>query len=387
MKKVLFRAPVLTMSGYGVHARQVFRWLNGKKNIQLWVQALNWGNTPWMVERSMQNGLVGKVMDRTAPYPKDLDISFQLQLPNEWDPNLAKINIGMTAGVETDKCNVKWVEAINSMDMVIVPSEHAKQTFLNSGLVMKPVHVVPEAFIDEIKEEPDGLDLDFDTDFNFLVFGQLTGNNDATDRKNTYQTLKWLCETFRKDDDVGIVLKTNSGRNNRYDFHRTTKMIEETLRQIRKGDGPPVYLLHGSMNNDEVARLYRHPKIKALVSLTRGEGFGLPILEAAASGLPVIATDWSGHLDFMNKGKFVKIGYDLKPLDQSKIDDNIFVNGARWANPREKSTKNALKKFKQMPDEPMKWAQELSETIREEYSQESIEEKYDKILSEAISEW
>jgi glycosyltransferase involved in cell wall biosynthesis len=339
-----------------------------------------------MVNESMGNGLVGQIMSKTGTAPKGADISIQVQLPNEWDTSLARFNVGVTAGVETDICNKEWIDCINKMDLIIVPSEHVKKTFENSGSVQKKIVVVPEAFIDSIlDDEPPLAKLDkIETDFNFLIYGQLTGNRDTTDRKNTYRTLKWICETFKNDKDVGIVIKTNSARNSAFDRNVTKDTLKRVLGEIRKEGTVPVYFLHGFMNDAEVSSLYRHPKIKALVSLTRGEGYGLPILEAAASDLPVIATNWSGHLDYMNKGKFLPVDYDLAGVDKSKIDNKIFVEGSKWAEPKEISAKKVLKKFRTMPEKPREWAEELGKKIREEYSQASIEKIYDKIFEDIV---
>ncbi len=413
-KKVLLRAPVLTMSGYGVHSRQIFRWL--EKNSDKYdfsVQALSWGNTPWFVDGGRLDGLVERIMNKTGMQMKDFDISIQVQLPNEWDPKLAKFNVGITAAVETDRANPAWVKHVNMMDLVIVPSEHAKTSLVNAGTIQKNIEVVPEAFIDEVLEEKHDVELpDFDTSFNFLVFGQITGLEE-TDRKNTYKTLRWICESFKKSDDVGIVIKTNTARNSNFDRNATKDILKRFLGQVRPDGTPPVHFIHGEMSNSEVAALYRHPKIKALVALTRGEGYGLPILEAAASGLPVIATNWSGHLDFLSKGKFLDVEYDLKEISNSKIDKRkcphcngsgktgsmtachtcggtgylqIFMEGSKWAEPRETSAKKVLKKFHSMPEKPTEWAKELSLIIKEEYSQNAIESHYDRVFSD-ITIW
>jgi len=402
-KKVLLRAPLLTMSGYGVHSRQIFRWLESRSDqYDFSVNTLPWGNTSWLIDSNKLNGLIGRIMNKSGKSKDGYDISIQVQLPNEWDPSLAKFNVGVTAAVETDKANPSWLNNVNSMDMIIVPSEHSKKSLLNAGSVNKRIEVVPEAFIDEIKEEELVTLPEFGTKFNFLIFGQITGQNAEDDRKNTYNTIKWLCELFKKDKDVGIVIKTNSARNCLFDRERTKDILNNILKNIRgENNLPPVYFIHGDMNDKEVASLYRHPQIKALVALTKGEGFGLPILEAAASGLPVIATNWSGHLDFMEKGKFLKVDYDLKEIPKTKIDKRkcpvcqngctvcsgtgftqIFVEGSKWAEPKEKSAKSIIKKFREMPDTPKEWAEKLATTIREEYSQEAIQNHYDLVFSD-----
>jgi len=197
------------------------------------------------------------------------------------------------------------------------------------------LYVIPESFYDCIEKSPDPIDLDFSTSFNFLIFGQLTGFNPENDRKNIFYTIKWLCETFKDDEDVGIVIKTNSGKNTRIDRENTAQLLKKLLGEVRLGPLPRVHFLHGTFSQQEIASIYQHSKIKALVSLTRGEGFGLPLLEAAASGLPIIATNWSGHKDFLDHGQFLDVKYQLEEIHESRIDNHIFRKGARWAQPLE----------------------------------------------------
>mgnify|MGYP005725506895 CR=1 FL=1 len=139
-KKVLLRAPLLTNSGYGVHSRQIFNWLYNRDDVDLTVECLQWGRTSWILDESLENGAIGKIMHCSKPYEKsDIDISFQVQLPDEWDTSLAKFNIGVTALVETDKCSTDWVEACNKMNHVIVPSTFTKNVLKRSGIFLKPL--------------------------------------------------------------------------------------------------------------------------------------------------------------------------------------------------------------------------------------------------------
>lgn len=387
MKSVIFRGPVLTQSGYGQHSRMVAAWLLSRKDVNVKFQALPWGNTPWFLDANASDGLVGEIMKRTDVEPKQADVSFQLQLPNEWDPKIAKHNVGMSAVVETDRCHPSWITACNAMDQVIVPSQHAKLALTNSGTVTSPLHVVPESYaeaIEHINADDVAQQERFSTPFNFLIFGQITGNNPHNDRKNTFHAIKWLCETFKNDPDVGIVLKTNMGRNSKIDRNMVKNMLVALLNEVRKGPYPKLHLLHGEMSDKEVACLYRHPQIKALVSLTRGEGYGLPTLEATASGLPVVATGWSGHLDFLNLGKFVSVYYQLGDVHPSRIDDKIFVKGARWANASEDDFKKRIRKFKDSPAIPKEWAQELRTKILPKYSLKNICAMYDDLLGNIL---
>jgi len=302
-------------------------------------------------------------------------------LPNEWDPGVAQKNIGISAFVETDACNPEWLNACNRMDAIVVPSQHVKNCIENSGGIQAPLHIIPESFYDCISESSlPALDLQLETDFNFLVFGQLTGNNPWNDRKNLFFTIRWLCETFGDDPNVGIVLKTNSGRGTPIDKKYTSDLLHKLLSEVRPGPHPKIHFLHGTFSQEEVASLYRHPQIKALLSLTRGEGFGLPLLEASASGLPVIATNWSGHLDFLRKGKFLDIKYRLADIHESRVDNHIFMPGAKWAEPVEEDVKKRLRKFRKAPDLPKQWASDLREKLLESHSQKNIEKIYDEKL-------
>lgn len=385
MKKVLLRGPVLTQSGYGVHCRQIARWLLTRSDVDLKVQAMPWGETPWLINPDIGDGLVGKIMNRTIdPTGAKFDVSVQLQLPNEWDPNLGHKNIGVSAVVETDRCNPAWVDACNKMDHIVVPSRHAANSLTNTGAVTKPLSIIPESFDDSILGPQDPNIFKFSTSFNFLLFGQVTGNNPQNDRKNIFNTVKWFCEAFSEDPEVGLVIKTNAGRNTRIDQQIVLKMLYNVIQSCRKGMYPRIHLLHGDLSDMEVAALYKHPSIKALISLTRGEGFGLPTLEAAASGLPVIATGWSGHLDYLNQGKFINVSYQLQEVHPSRIDNQIFVRGLRWAEPSEEDFKKRIAKFKASPEIPQKWAQDLSSTLLKTHCFSAISEQYDALLGKYL---
>jgi len=385
MKTVLLRGPSLTQSGYGVHCRQLARWLLSRHDLDVKFGTLPWGDCPWMLDSNLHGGLVGEIMKRTVPHDTKADVTIQLQLPNEWDTSLAHINIGITAGVETDRCSPEWVTACNKMTAIVVPSQHTKACLTNTGAVTRPLYVIPEAYSTAISEPPIDLTLDFDTPFNFLVFGQLTGNNPENDRKNIFYTIKWLCEAFKDDPEVGIILKTNTGRNSLIDRNMTRNLLTGVINESRRGSkSPKAYLLHGDMTDGEVAALYKHPKVKALVTLTRGEGYGLPILEAAASGLPVIATGWSGHLDFMKHGKYVSIYYQLADVHPSRVDGKIFVKGSRWANASEEDFKKRVTKFKQSPMIPKQWATELAPVLLEKYNLDAVCKQYDAALKEYV---
>ena len=386
MKNVVVRAPLLSKSGYGVHSRQLFKYLLTNPHLNIKTQVVPWGMTPWGVGDQSFDRLAPEIMKRAdSENNTKYDVSFQVQLPNEWDATLANFNVGVTAGVETDACNPVWTSVhCSKMDLVIVPSEHTKSALETSGVTSTPIAVVPEAYFTQLVKEPEEMGLNLDTKFNFLTVGVLTGLSPETDRKNLFYLVKWFVEAFKDDTSVGLVIKTNRGRETSIDKKLTEGILRRVLTELGHDGAPRIYLLHGSMTREEMNSLYKHPKIKALISATRGEGFGLPLLEAATAGLPVIATGWSAHTEFMNKGKWLKLDYSLNPVHPTRIDNEIFVPGAKWAEVSEDSFKQTVKKFKKASTVPTKWAKDLSLKLQEEYSEKSIFKKYNEVLASIL---
>jgi glycosyltransferase involved in cell wall biosynthesis len=357
----------------------VFRWLE-TKNVRIASQIVNWGNTPWYVNPNELDGMIGRIMATTNNPLDKGDVSIQLQLPDEWDENIAKFNVGMSALVETDICNPAWIDSCNKMNAVVLPSEFSKSVLLKSSIgkpITTRIEVVPESFPDVIVKGAPSPDLDLTTSFNFLIVSQMTSASSDQDRKNIVNTIRWICQEFADDDDVGIVVKTNSGRATTIDKAVTRSALKAATEGIKSK--VKVYMLHGDVPEAEMAGLYVHPKVRALVSLTRGEGFGLPLLEAAASGLPVIATGWSAHTEFLGK-KYISVSSNLVQIPGSRVDGRIFVSGARWADPDEIDFKKRVRKFRTSPDVPREWAAELQETVRKSYGWSAVSEKYDKIV-------
>jgi glycosyltransferase involved in cell wall biosynthesis len=330
-------------------------------------------------------------MKRCKPTPRQADVSFQLQLPNEWNPKLAsKLNIGITAAVETDRASLEWVTACEKMDHVVFPSEHAKKSITNAGWAPKPGQclVIPESFPDALCDSPNTSILNPLPVFTFFVFGQMTGmDNGRADRKNLHNTLKWLLEEFAGDEDVGILLKTNQGRHTTFDAYHTENVLKNIIKDVKTRVTktlPEVHLIHGDLDDTTVATMYKHPNVKALVSATRGEGFGLPLLEAAACDLPVIATGWSAHTEFLSLGRYVDLPYTLQNVPKERIDGKIFVPNSKWAEVSEQDFKRRVKKFRQSSNIPREWAKELGVKIRANYSQDAIAAKLSETFEDKL---
>ena len=385
--KILVRGPLLSQSGYGVHSRQVFSYLLCQKNVEIVTQILPWGITPWCVNTEKEKGIYGEIMSRSRPINEKFDMSFQVQLPNEWDPNLAKFNVGVTAGVETDKCSKDWATVHREkMDLIIVPSSHTKMTFVNSGTGKEktPIHVVQEYYFDELLEEVDTSQFSFSTSKNFMTIGMFTAEDPKSDRKNVENLIKWFCQEFDGVDDVGLIVKASKGRETTID----REIVRKTLRGVVSASGakkhPKIYMLHGSMTRKEMASLYKHESILGFCSATRGEGFGLPMLEAAVAGLPVICTNWSSVTEFLDGKSFLAVDYDLTAIPKERVDNSIFISGTRWANPREQSFKKNLRKLYNNYEEIKSIANKKADSLSIAYGKDSTTQAYDKILGNII---
>ena len=283
MKKVIVRGPLLSISGYGVHARQVYSWLKTKPDLKITTQITPWGNTTFMVN-PVENPITQMIMSDSSNVTDSADVSFQIQLPDEWDPGCAKTNVGVTAAVETDKCNPDWINRCNQMSHVVVPSSFTAGLMRGTGNITSPLSVIHEGFDNDIVS--DGEVVSVPGNFNYLIISQLTSFESDSDRKNLGNTIKWFCDAFKDDPEVGLVIKTNLGRATSIDKMNTLSVLKKHIGDVRKGPFPKIHVIHGDMSTKELGSLYRHPSIKCLVNLTRG---GVWASDAGGS------SQWTSH--------------------------------------------------------------------------------------------
>jgi glycosyltransferase involved in cell wall biosynthesis len=355
-KRILLRAPVLTRSGYGEQSRFALRSLRSREDMfDIYIHPLEWGHTSWVCENDDERQWIDSTVQKTIDYIQaggTFDVSLQVTIPNEWE-KIAPYNVGFTAGIETTKVSHEWIMKANEMDSVIVVSDHAKDVFADT--IYEAVHQQTNERVELQLQTPiesvnypvkqydnlTALEFDLEYDFNFVTIAQMGP------RKNLDNTIQWFLDEF-KDDEVGLVIKTNIAKNCQIDRELVHGRLLQLVRQEKYADRKcKLYLLHGDLTDQEMHEIYLHPKVKSLVSFTHGEGFGLPLFEAAYTGVPVIATGWSGHLDFLvdekGENRFYDVSFDLMPVPEQVEWEGVIVKGSMWAFPREASAKNKMR--------------------------------------------
>ena len=350
---ILITGPVATRSGYGSHARDLVRSIVSMDKFDIKINSMKWGNCP-MNALDDKNPNDKIVLDRII-YENTLqrqpEIHIQISVPNEFTP-IAKYNFGITAGIENTAPKAEWIQGMNKMDLNIVPSKFVKEIFQRvtyeeineqtkekSGELKlnKPIEVLFEGLDTSIYKKTNQIPADIKAEidtikekFLFLYTGHWLQGNLGEDRKDTGMLLKTFLETFKnKPNPPALLMKTSGATFSIIDRNEIKAKIEEVKNSV-KGTLPPVYFLHGDLTDDEMNGMYNHPKVKAHISLTHGEGFGRPLLEASVSEKIVIAPDWSGHKDFLNKNNSVLLPGNLTKVAKSALPADMLVDGAQW---------------------------------------------------------
>ncbi len=393
---LVFQGPVATRSGYGDHARDLLHSLYKLDKFDIKIVSLRWGQTP-MDALNYDNEFHKWIIENIIPSVQQKpDVFVQVTVPNEFQP-VGFYNVGITAAIETTHSPIEWVHGCNRMDLIIVPSEHSKKSLIDSVYneadkntgqliaqhkIQKPVEILFEGFnesfgteyvenitqLDQIKEE-----------FAFLFVGHWLRGDLGEDRKNVGMMIKTFATAFKKEKvKPALILKTSSAGFSVLDRENTIKKIREALG--KDYGSVPVYLIHGDLTEVEMNGLYEHPKVKAMLNFTKGEGFGRPLLEFSLTGKPVIASGWSGHLDFLKEGAVLLEG-ELKNVHESAADQ-FLLKEAKWFNV---NISEALTKIKDVYKNYSKYlsgSTKLAKNNRHNFSLEKMTEKFDGILNQ-----
>lgn len=223
-------------------------------------------------------------------------------------------------------------------------------------------------------------------DFLFEFTGHWLQGAIGQDRKDVGMLIKTFLETFKgKGKKPGLILKTSSAT---YSIMDREEILEK-INKIRSfvGDDnelPNVYLLHGELEDGEVNELYNHPKVKAHVSFTKGEGYGRPLLEASISQKPVIAPAYSGHLDFLDKDMSILLPGQLTQIHQSAVVQNMLIPESSWFTVDYKKAADVLEDVYKNYKKYSEGAKRQSYRSRTEFSLEKMGEKLIELIDDKI---
>lgn len=356
---VVISCPIDTYSGYGSRARDFVKaTVEAKKDEwDVWVMPQRWGETPWgyiQDHKEEWGWLEPKMLPFQQPLNQKPDVWMQITIPNEFQP-IGNYNIGVTAGIETTLCHPSWIDGINRMDLTLVSSVHAKRVFEATQAeernpngevtrriqIQKPVEVLFEGVDLNTYFEINNNDLpetdlitsldNIDENFAFLFVGHWLQGEFGQDRKNVGQTIKVFLETFKnKHNAPALILKTAIHNGSIMDRTEVLNKINSIKSTVKAKKLPNIYLIHGELEEEDMNHLYNHPKVKAMINFTKGEGFGRPLLEFSMFKKPIIASGWSGHVDFLNREFVSLIEGRLQPIHPSAVVENILVKESSW---------------------------------------------------------
>ena len=391
--------PIDTYSGYGARARDFFKALYElkKDEYEFLILSQRWGQTPWgyLEDNKEEWGWVLPMVNKASQLPKQPDVWIQITVPNEFQP-IGKYNIGVTAGIETTLCHGSWLEGVNRMNLTLVSSEHAKKVFQDSAFekrddkgntvakvkLEKPVEVLFEGADlnkyfhiedDDIEETDLVLELDqIKEEFCFLFVGHWLQGEVGEDRKNVGLMLKTFFETFKdKKKRPALIMKTSGAGSSIMDRDEMLKKIDD-IRNMVGGNLPNVYLLHGELDDVDMNNLYNHGKVKAMFNLTKGEGFGRPLLEFSLAKKPIIVSGWSGHVDFLQRDITCLLGGKILPVHPSAQVKDMILKESGWFNPDINQARYYLKEVYEKYDKYVELARKQSHYSRTNFSFEEM---------------
>lgn len=396
--------PIATTSGYGCRSRDFVRALIKIKGEEWDIKLLSqrWGDTPF------------DALDENIPEDKDLldriildgklprqpDVWMQITVSNEFQP-IGKVNVGLSALVETTLLPAEMLEGLNRMTFNIVSSEFGKKVASESAFdrldektkqktgtvkLEKPVHVLFEGVDTSIFKRLDKSNFDLSEikeEFCFLSVAHWLQGNIGEDRKQLTTLIRSFLTTFKdKKKRPALILKTSMAGFSIIEEEQLLDSID-AIRRTVGGDMPNIYLLYGNLTEEEMNELYNHPKVKAF-ALVGNEGFGRPYLEfSAASSKPIIASPFSGHLDFLNPEYNIFVKGEIGNVHDSAANKFI-MKEARWFKANPKSVEETLKEVYDNYNKYTEMGKRQGHISRTQFSFDAMVERLAEILDKNV---
>ena len=408
MSKPVFviSSPFDTYSGYGARSRDLIKVLIELDKYDVKLLPQRWGDTP--LDFCKDHAEWEYLLKYSIPMPlrSKPDIWMQITIPPEYQA-VGKYNIGCTAGIESTGCDGGWIDGMNRMDMNFVSSNHSKEIFTNAKFekkdkntqqnlgileLTKPIEVIFEGVDTNVYKHLPSKDITLDLkqikeSFCFLFVGHWMNGDIGHDRKNVGLMIKYFFDAFKgKKNSPALILKVSNGRNS----YMSREIILDRILAIKKHYKgvtlPNVYILNGGLSDDEMNQLYNHPKVKAMVSFTKGEGYGRPLAEFGMSKKPIIASGWSGHRDFLVSENTILLPGSLENVHASAANKWL-LKESKWF---QVSPKHAIgvftdvhKKYKTFTERSRK----QSHHIKTSFSWENMKDLIEKVLNKNIPDF
>ena len=398
-------SPFDTYSGYGARSRDLIKAIieTDKYNVKLMSQ--RWGNTPFgFCEDNPEWKFLIDLILTNNQLTQQPDIWAQVTIPNEFQ-SIGKFNIGFTAGIETTLCAGDWIEGMNKMNLNIVSSEHSKKVFIETQFekrnkqtneleghvkLEKPIEVLFEGAntdIYKVLDTPCSLDFDIKEKFAYLFVGHWMQGDLGEDRKNIGLLVKAFYETFKnKTNKPALILKTSQVGSSYVDREEILKKIKQIKKTVGSNNLPNIYLLHGDFTDEEMNEIYNHSRVKAMISLTKGEGFGRPLLEFSLTKKPLITTGWSGQMDFLNPEFTNLIGGSLTNVHASAANQWLLPE-SQWMAPDHGQIGHYLKDVFENYKNYTEKAKRQAYKSKNEFSWDKMKEKIDSLLIQYVPEF
>ena len=409
MSKPLFfiSCPIDTYSGYGARSRDLVKAIIATDKYDVKVIPQMWGNTPWgFINDNPEWGFLNQHIFNQPQLPKQPEVWMQITIPSEFQP-IGKYNIGVTAGIETTLSPGDWIEGCNRMNLVLTSSEHSKKTFIDTVLqkvdqrtnqpigeakIEKPIEVLFEGANTETYKPLDKVDsfpeiTNIKEKFAFLFVGHWINGDLGEDRKNVGLLVKAFYEIFKnKKDKPALILKTSQMGSSYLDRDEILRKIDLIKKSINSKDLPNIYVLHGEFTDVEMNELYNHSKVKAMINLTKGEGYGRPLLEFSLTKKPIITTNWSGHTDFLTPEFNTMLPGKLTDVHPSAANQWL-LKESQWFSVDLGHAGTSIKDMFEDYKKYLDGAKRQAHRSKTEFSWDKMKDKVDELFTKYIPEF
>lgn len=400
--KCVVSCPIDTISGYGSRSRDFVKALIKVKGDDWDIRILSqrWGECPYGAlskDIPEELDLINRILPNMDSQP---DIWFQITIANEFQP-VGKVSIGVSALVETTILPAELLEGLNRMDFNIVSSTFVKDvaqktsfdrldpnTKQRQGTVTLNKHI--EVLFEGVdtkkyrRLEKSNFDLsEIKEEFCFLSVAHWLSGDIGEDRKQLTTLIKSFLTAFKdKKKRPALILKTSLAGFSIIEEERILDALDIIRRSV-DGDLPNIYLLYGELTEEEMNELYNHEKVKAF-ALVGNEGFGRPYLEfSAASSKPIIASPFSGHVDFLNQEYNIFVQGAVEQIHPSAANQ-FLIKESSWFKADPKSIEDSLKMVYENYNKHVDNAKRQGHQSRTQFSFDKMVERLDEILEKNV---